>query len=373
MLAHHTSLRPAPFLACRGVRLRPHVRPNAFGNALGNSIAQGIASSGSQQAQKVALAGMDHEYGIYGQQDGWARESALQRQEDMRDAEMTRLMGGSGNTSTGIPDGFDFKRASAEANALRAQQALRDVDNYDLMGTPRQVGTAGKEAGRGAWGIAQSLAGSGAKNAEINRIKNQLLALNPELAGGAQPGQRYYVPDANTPENLALAGRADRQYQNLLAARQEATNANEVQRLVNRSAVSQSQGYVAAGAASGVDLIPRGGYAAPAHVPSILDGMPSWVNDGLQNLQALRGVGGVRGLSVLAAKGGSAAVSTAQALYGTAVNLITDVRVLGAGTAYAVNAPTVNNAGLLATEMVLGGNAMAPSPDISPRTRPSGR
>jgi hypothetical protein len=54
MLAHHTSLRPAPFLACRGVRLRRHVRPNAFGNALGNSIAQGIASSGSQQAQTLA-------------------------------------------------------------------------------------------------------------------------------------------------------------------------------------------------------------------------------------------------------------------------------------------------------------------------------
>jgi hypothetical protein len=53
MLASQTSRRPAPFLACRGVRLRRHVRPNAFGNALGNSIAQGIASSGSQQADRI--------------------------------------------------------------------------------------------------------------------------------------------------------------------------------------------------------------------------------------------------------------------------------------------------------------------------------
>ncbi len=54
MLALQTPRRPAPFLACRGVRLRPNVRPNAFGNALGNSIAQGIASSGSQQAATLA-------------------------------------------------------------------------------------------------------------------------------------------------------------------------------------------------------------------------------------------------------------------------------------------------------------------------------
>jgi hypothetical protein len=51
MLAHHTSLRPAPFLACRGVRLRPHVRPNAFGQSLANSITGQIANAGQQEAK----------------------------------------------------------------------------------------------------------------------------------------------------------------------------------------------------------------------------------------------------------------------------------------------------------------------------------
>jgi hypothetical protein len=81
----------------------------------------------------------------------------------------------------------------------------------------------------------------------------------------------------------------------------------------------------------------------------------------MRNLQAVPGAGAGRAASLLAAKGASAAVSTARALYGSAVNLIADVRLLGLGTAYAVNAPTVNSGGLIAAEMVLGGDAMAPS------------
>ena len=47
LLALHT-LKPAPVLARRGMRVRRCVRPNAFGNALGNSIADGSFSGATQ-------------------------------------------------------------------------------------------------------------------------------------------------------------------------------------------------------------------------------------------------------------------------------------------------------------------------------------
>jgi hypothetical protein len=63
-----------------------------------------------------------------------------------------------------------------------------------------EVRTVGKEGVGGAWGIAKQLAGEGATNAQINRIKNQLLFLNPELSRDVKEGQKYYVPDEATPE-----------------------------------------------------------------------------------------------------------------------------------------------------------------------------
>lgn len=95
-----------------------------------------------------------------------------------------------------------------------------DFDNWDLQGKFRTVGVAGKEARGGAWGIATSVAGPDGTPAEINRIKNQLLYLNPELGTtSVQIGQRYYLPDADTPENLELAHQADKAY---VAARERA-------------------------------------------------------------------------------------------------------------------------------------------------------
>jgi hypothetical protein len=75
-----------------------------------------------------------------------------------------------------------------------------------------QTGVVGKEGRRGAWGIAESLAESGASNAEINRIKNQLLQLNPELVSGIKQGQTYFLPNNDTAENNALARAADQNY-----------------------------------------------------------------------------------------------------------------------------------------------------------------
>jgi hypothetical protein len=84
-----------------------------------------------------------------------------------------------------------------------------DSDNWDLMSDMSAVGKAGREASQGAWGIASSRAGAGVSKGDINRVKNQLLALNPELTKGVTVGQSYYVPDVDTPENMVLARDTD--------------------------------------------------------------------------------------------------------------------------------------------------------------------
>ncbi|MCH7344477.1 hypothetical protein LZ017_13925 [Pelomonas sp. CA6] len=157
---------------------------------MGSSIAEAASSPSQTQPSASASGG--------GASGNW----------DMGPTDYSLASGGSVRLGTG--------------SVVPAGEPFVDSDNYDLMGTPRQVGVVGKDGARGAWGIAQSLAGEGASNADVNRIKNQLLALNPELADGVQRGQRYYVPDASTPENLTLARSADRQYQVALAARSQA-------------------------------------------------------------------------------------------------------------------------------------------------------
>jgi hypothetical protein len=220
------------------------VATDAFGNALGGSMAELLDAEGVQ-------------------------EHALRLREDARDAAMHRIVTGGGGAalgqagnampdgsrkwlsrSTGVPDAQAQQTMRDGAARIRGMQAYGqgvqvasaalpgevvsdagggagsapepevswdkyadDVDNYDLMGNAPQVGVAGRQARQGAWGIAKSLAGPGASNAEINRIKNQLLTLNPELAGGGvKAGQRCYVPGQDTAENVALARQADGVY-----------------------------------------------------------------------------------------------------------------------------------------------------------------
>ena len=89
--------------------------------------------------------------------------------------------------------------------------------NYNSAPT-QQIGIVGDEGARGAWGIAQSLAGPEASNAQINHFKNQLLGLNPELAGEVRRGQHYRLPDFTALEDRAAAVRADSRYQDNTAS-----------------------------------------------------------------------------------------------------------------------------------------------------------
>lgn len=99
-------------------------------------------------------------------------------------------------------------------------QPPEEIDKWDLQGS-QNVETVGKEGVEGAWGIAKKIAGKGASKEEINRIKNQLLHLNPELAGTVKAGQRYYVPDAGTPESLGLARQADARWAKTVKERRQ--------------------------------------------------------------------------------------------------------------------------------------------------------
>ena len=104
--------------------------------------------------------------------------------------------------------------------------------------TSPSIGTVGKEGAKGAWGIAAQLAGPGASKEQINRTKNQLLFLNPELAGAVNQGQRYYVPTQDTPENIDAARQADTRWQSiqdrLKAERDAAENSAQNDRELNR-------------------------------------------------------------------------------------------------------------------------------------------
>ena len=275
MLALQTPRRPAPFLACRGVRLRRHVRPNAFGNALGNSIAQGIAGPSQQ-------------------------ERLVQNTEDMRDAEMARLMGlgqnqpaGNGLTLGGS-GGSGLKLSASAVNAFMNRPDMQlggglanypqpgssdfmgppaptylDSDDESLVGRMPRVGTVGREGAQGAWGIARSLAPAGANDGQINTIKNQLLKLNPELVDGVSRGQRYYIPDANTPQDLALGRVGDSRYTPPAGVDQSAQQWADNRSLLN-AANRETDRRLAAAGPSGVDLIPGAapGQVAPAALSS---------------------------------------------------------------------------------------------------------
>jgi hypothetical protein len=337
------------------------VAADAFGNALGNSIV-GQLSQPSQQAGKAPQTQGQGPWSDYGYQNGADIADSIAREQARAGfiAAGRDMMG----PESGVWDKqADFERSSARNGG--------DVDSDNYRGGRRTITI---EPGKGLLG---SMASQGYSTADrralmgqLDRYK-QLGGLNPSEL---QAGQQFYadlddLTAADGRRGGALISRetaqrvaAARAAENKAMAAQQATNADEVQRLVNRAAVSQSQGYVAAGAASGVDLIPRGGYAAPAHVPSVLDGMPSWVNDGLRNLQPLAGLGGVRGASVVAAKGGAAVVSTAQVLYGSATSLYANYRTYGLTAGLiAPHLDKLNNAGVVGAELAFGYDAVAPS------------
>jgi hypothetical protein len=73
-------------------------------------------------------------------------------------------------------------------------------------------------------------------------------------------------------------------------------------------------------------------------------------------------LGGVRGASVVAAKGGAAVVSTAQVLYGSATSLYANYRTYGLTAGLiAPHLDKLNNAGVVGAELAFGYDAVAPS------------
>lgn len=196
------------------------------GNGLGQRLTAGLA--GSLTARALTSEQKSNFESVFASTLGNAIGESLASSSQPESGGGTGLRLPRGNKSDWWNKDYSFDTPSASTDysltisGAGTNEPFIDSDNWDLQGKSRAVGVAGREAARGAWGIASSLAGDRATNAEVNRIKNQLLALNPELADGVQKGQRYYVPDASTPENLALARSADRQYQaaqaSLLAA-----------------------------------------------------------------------------------------------------------------------------------------------------------
>ncbi|MFY7907233.1 MAG: CdiA family toxin C-terminal domain-containing protein [Burkholderiaceae bacterium] len=181
MLLHHTPRSPAPFLACRGVRLRLHVRPNAFGNALGNSIV-GQISQASQQAEKVRAAA-----------------TAKER------AEIMALFEGGPNV-TPVATSYPVISNPIESRNLPPSYVddmegdIRPVNPADLPEgypfkkvSPGRVGGVGKGQGGGASAIA---AGVGTEPNEPAYYGNE--------------GRRTVVPETQTEKMMRLARMSNR-------------------------------------------------------------------------------------------------------------------------------------------------------------------
>ncbi|XVJ69132.1 MAG: hypothetical protein HEQ39_05380 [Rhizobacter sp.] len=137
-----------------------------------SSTASQWASGQSQQAQRaqqaeqqqIARSGMDHEYGIYGQQDGWARESALMRQEDMRDAEMTRLMNMPGQTGLSQAQQQAWAAGKGPLNVQGANSWLNDYQ----MNSPLPAGALSVNANPTGAVVAQGVDAIGRPWAEYD-------------------------------------------------------------------------------------------------------------------------------------------------------------------------------------------------------------
>ncbi|XVJ69144.1 MAG: hypothetical protein HEQ39_05515 [Rhizobacter sp.] len=229
-----------------------------------SSTASQWASGQSQQAQRaqqaeqqqIARSGMDHEYGIYGQQDGWARESALMRQEDMRDAEMTRLMR--------LPESVPTQGIGPWSAGDYKNQSDLQSDNYS--GGRRTITI---EPNKGLLG---SMASQGYSTAQQRALMGQLERygqLGGLSPGGLQAGQQFYadLDDLRSTDGRRGGVLISGETAQRVAAANARDNASELQRLASRPVMQGGQGNVPAGAMSGVDLIPRGGYGTSTIAP----------------------------------------------------------------------------------------------------------
>lgn len=173
------------------------IAANSFGSALGDSVVGNIAQQDNNRGQQQATTGgAVNMFGPLSFSDVLPQPQGVPILAD-------EFVGSAKSGVPTIPEGLGTGTYGID---------IPISDESASSQTP-SVGVAGKEAARGAWGIAESLAGPGASKADINTIKNQLLTLNPELAGPIQQGQPYRVPTADTPENLTLAQTLDARYQ----------------------------------------------------------------------------------------------------------------------------------------------------------------
>jgi hypothetical protein len=165
------------------------------------------AEEAHYQAALAAYAGLSKQAG----------DSSGKFDEQRWNAGVNLAVNGSGTAREIGLVGDEPEQASAATSGISitqdgngaSPQSGTKPDSQGKENTELVTDVVGKEGSRGAWGVAQKLAGPGANEARVNRIKNQLLFLNPNLADTVMEGQQYYVPNEDTPENSALDKAAD--------------------------------------------------------------------------------------------------------------------------------------------------------------------
>lgn len=168
-------------------------------------------------------------YGVY-QRDIDARGDGLPSEDEGTEADDT------------TPEAPPAQEASVATEAATETQQPEPPAESPQDAAPEaalEKGIVGAEGAQGAWGIARKHAGPKASEAEVNRVKNQLLFLNPELGGTIKEGQGYLIPGKDTPESLEEAQKADKKWQ----AVQEQRRAADAKREATEQA-AQNQGEI---------------------------------------------------------------------------------------------------------------------------------
>jgi hypothetical protein len=120
----------------------------------------------------------------------------------------------------------------ADASAGTGADTYGDFANSGRTGsqsgliTQISVGPAGRQ---GLWGVASSILGLGASDADISKLTNQLIAANPGVTNdNLRQGDSLNIPTADTPTNSARAQELSQQYQARQAAATQAALQQDV-------------------------------------------------------------------------------------------------------------------------------------------------
>jgi hypothetical protein len=221
-----------------------------FGNALAQDTVSAIESAGQAPPateQQMGSAQPNSPPAI-------SDENYVANYEDFRGS-----MAAANTPNTVTSDTYQDFASSAQTGSISgpvsADTNQDSADTYQDLASSAQTGSqsglitqavVGPGGSQGLWGVASSILGPGASNADINALKNQLVNVNPGVTNtNLQLGDSLNLPTANTPTYSPGAQALDVQYQASQGAGQGSITQNsaDFKMLENQQPVVSSDAY----------------------------------------------------------------------------------------------------------------------------------